>query len=111
MSGRLVGMVFENAPRDLTTAERMVLLSLAESARDRTRVASYDSSVEALARRTRVAPGTVKNVLSALVRYGLIQRVNGRAHEGLVQHYAITELHEHHRDVETKKKPTTKENP
>lgn len=98
----MVGEVLRNAPDDLTQAEMLVLVSLAESARDATRIAAYDSSVAELAERTRLAAATVKSVLHQLKRYGLIAPLNGTAHRGKVQHYHVIKLEDHHRDVVTK---------
>lgn len=100
MSGQIVKEVLENAPEDLTAAQMLVLLSLAEDARERgphARQARYESSVDALMRRTRLKAGTVRNALAELVRRGLLIPLNGRARPGIVQHYRLPEYHEHHR--------------
>lgn len=95
MSGRIVGEVLDHAPDDLTDAELLVLLAIAEDARDRDRLARY-SDLETLVTRARKRPGTVKNALSELARRGLI-KPGSQAHRGRHQEYRITELHAHHR--------------
>lgn len=97
MSGRIVGEVLEHAPEALTDTERWVLVAIAEDARDRTRISEY-SSVEALARRTRRAPGSVRNALSSLANKGLIKPLI-KAREGKSQHYEVAKLERHHRFV------------
>lgn len=97
MSGRIVGEVLEYAPESLTDTERWVLVAIAEDARDRTRVSEY-STVDALARRTRRAPGTVRNALSSLANKGLIKPLR-KAREGVSQHYEVAKLEQHHRFV------------
>lgn len=100
MSGQIVNEVLEHAPEDLTPAQMLVLLSLAEDAREKganARQARYHSSVEHLTRRTRLKAGTVRNALAELVSRGLIVPLNGRARPGIVQHYRLPELLEHHR--------------
>lgn len=96
MSGRLVGEVFKYAPADLTPVELLVLVALAEQARDKDRTARYASAAN-LASYTRRRPGTVRNVLTELASRGLIQRVHDHAHIGKIQQYRIAELGEHHR--------------
>ena len=100
MSGRIVGEVLDNAPVDLTIAERFVLAAVAEDARDRDRLARY-SDVETLVHRTTLKPGTVKNALSVLCRRGLLKPAGGPAHKGRHQEYRVTELYEHHRESVT----------
>lgn len=96
MSGKLVSEVLENAPADLTSAQMLVLVSLAEDARDNTRTATFETSLTDLCRRTRCTSGTVRNALSELSRRGLIKPQH-KAHKGLVQHYYLAPLSEHHR--------------
>jgi DNA-binding MarR family transcriptional regulator len=97
----LVGDVFRYAPADLTSAERLVLLALAEDAPHSgpfARVSRY-SSVARLSEYTGLRPGTVKNALSSLAARCLIQRMRAKAHEGAIQHYKIAELGDHHRSA------------
>lgn len=96
MSGRLVGEVFKCAPTDLTPSEMLVLVALAEQARDRDRIARF-STAATIAEHTHLAYGTVRNVLSGLAARGLITRIGGRAHIGKAQDYLISELSENHR--------------
>lgn len=97
MSGRIVGEVGEHAPDDLTPSERLVLVFIAEDARERDRRAQY-SDLETLVRKTRLKPGTVRNALSELVRRGILtpqlQRVS---RGGKHQEYVVAKLDEHHR--------------
>lgn len=102
MSGRLVGEVLKHAPADLTPAQMLVLVALAEQARERDRTARY-AKVSLLAEYTRLKPGTVRNALSELTSRALIQRVHDRAHLGKIQQYRIAELAEHHRTAERPK--------
>ena len=99
MSGRIVGEVFEHAPEDLTQAQMMVLLSIAEQANEKTRIAKFRTSLVHLERRTRLKRGTLKNALGELVRRGLIARQFERGQIGTVQHYRVAELLEHHRNA------------
>lgn len=97
MSGRIVGEVAENAPEDLTTAEFLVLLILAEDAHDKTRHAAY-SDVATLVRKTRLRPGTIRNALAELTRRGLIRPTRQRvARGGHHQEYDVPRLEPHHR--------------
>lgn len=100
MSGRLVGEVLDCAPTDLTSAQLLVLVSIAEDARERDRTARYHVSLTHLERRTRLKRGTLKNALSVLVARGLIKPLH-RAQIGTAQHYRLAELYEHHRDAVT----------
>lgn len=98
MSGRLVHEVLENAPDDLTPTELLVLIALAESARDTDRsTRGGASSADTLAWRARSTPGNVRNVLAHLTQRGLIKPLHERAHRGFAQQYRLTELHEWHR--------------
>lgn len=96
MSGAMVGEVLEHAPIDLTPAQMLVLLSLAEDARTNTRTATYETSLTDLCRRTRCTSGTVRNALSELAKRGLIKPQH-KARTGIVQHYYIAPLDEHQR--------------
>lgn len=104
MSGRLVGEVFRNAPNDLTTAQLIVLVALAEDARDKDRLARY-SSVRTLAHQTRLAPGSVKNILKLLTDRGLIKPLH-QAQIGRIQHYRLSELYDYHRTTTPPKENT-----
>jgi len=99
VSGKLVNEVLENAPDDLSMPELLILVALAEDARDRDRTARYETSLKDLHRRTRRPTGTIKNALGSLVRRGLITRVFERGQIGTVQHYRLTELYPHHRQA------------
>lgn len=99
MSGRIVGEVLDYAPEDLTDAEMLVLLAVAEDARDRDRHAAY-SDVETLVRRTRKKPGTVRNALSSLVGRGILVPQHDRVRRGgKHQEYVVTKLLPHHRET------------
>ena len=93
MSGRLVGSWLDNAPEDLTTAELLVGLALAEDARDTDRRARF-SDVKSLTHRTRLAPGTIRNALSELGKRGLIVAEVSNVHRG-DQEYTVTKLQPH----------------
>ena len=98
MSGRLVGEVLDHAPNDLTPAELLVLVALANDARDHDRISRYKSSVDVLAYRTRLSPGGVRNVLSKLVTRGLIRPLLGNVHRGgKHQEYELAKLSQNHR--------------
>ena len=94
MSGRLVGEVLRCAPADLTLAERMVLVCLAENARDADRLARLSAKV--IADRGGLSTQTVWNALSSLTRRAIIQPQH-KASRGHSQDYRITPLSEHHR--------------
>lgn len=112
MSGRLVADVLEHAPEDLSPAAMLVLVSLAECARDKDRRARFHCSVDDLARRTRLTPGTVRNTLAQLVKRGILRRIHARVHKGgKHQEYEIAALSERHRfatmtPLPAPKKPT-----
>lgn len=98
MSGRLVGEVLDNAPEDLTVAERFVYAALAEAARDRDRIARHQCSNSDLAHRTGLKEGTVRNALTELARRGLIKRLVTTVHKGgKHQEYELCKLSAHHR--------------
>lgn len=96
MSGRIVGEVFDHAPDDLPTAQMLVLVALADDARERDRTARFKSDVATIAYRTRLSRGTVHNALSKLKARGLIRPVL-KAYAGRSQEYVIAELTENHR--------------
>jgi hypothetical protein len=98
MSGRLVGEVLNHAPTDLRPLDLLVLISIAESARDRDRTAITDSSSEAIAYRVRSTPGSVRNALQRLKKRALIRPVHAKAHRGQQQNWTITELSDYHRE-------------
>lgn len=98
MSGRLVAEVLDHAPADLTSAELLVLIALAEDARDSDRQARFHCSVDVLVVRTRLKPGTVRNSLSRLIARGLIRTVHDRVHKGgKHQEYVLAKLSQAHR--------------
>lgn len=99
MSGRIVGEVLDHAPVDLTQLERLVLVALAESARDTTRIATHKTTRQALADRCTTTPATVKNVLRVLRDRGLIEPQFDAVHRGQAQHYRIPKLTPSHRDA------------
>jgi len=100
MSGRLVREVLEHAPNTLTRLELLVLVSLAESANERTRTTYGSQSAAAvIAHRVRSSPATVRNALGALRQRALIKPVHDKVHPGRAQQYVISELHEYHRDT------------
>ena len=98
MSGRIVGEVLDYAPEDITESERWVLVAIAEAARDADRIARYETDVDTLSRRTQRTPGTVRNCLSTLTAKGLIKPLLA-ARRGIVQHYQVAKLEQHHRFV------------
>lgn len=99
MSGRIVGEVLDSAPEDLTNAELLVLVAIAEDARDRDRRAAF-SDVDSLVRRSRQKPGTVRNALSSLTQRGLIApKVDRVTRGGKHQEYVVTKLEPHHRGI------------
>lgn len=91
VSGRLVGEVLDNAPTDLRPAELLVLIVLAEDARDTSRRSRY-SDVASICHRARLAPGTARNALSELVARGLLIPLHQRARIGLHQEYELASL-------------------
>lgn len=100
MSGRLVKEVLEDAPASLTPLELLVLVSIAECARDGDRTTRGGSgSAEVIAHRVRTSPGSVRNVLSRLVQRGLIKPLHERAHRGMAQQYRLEELFPWHRNT------------
>lgn len=94
--------VLDYAPVDLTPAERLVLVCLAELARDKDRTARQGTSSAAISNRTCLTIGTVKNALSSLARRAIIQPQH-KARRGLAQDYKLTQLSEYHRFTTTKK--------
>lgn len=98
MSGKLADVVLENAPSGLRSGERLVLVSLALSARDSDQVARFECSAPDLARRTGLSVATVRNALSILIRTGLIVPLLAAA-PGRHQEYRVLELEPHHRTV------------
>lgn len=102
MSGRIIGEVLDYAPTDLTPAERLVLICLADRARDTDRTARQGTTSAAIANRTCLTIGTVKNALSSLARRAIIQPQH-KARRGLAQDYKITPLSEYHRFTTNKK--------
>lgn len=100
MSGRLVKEVLENAPESLSRLELLVLISLAESARDGDRQTRGGSSAaDVLAFRCRSSAPSIRNALATLTRTGLVKPLHEKARRGLAQQYRLAELHEWHRDL------------
>jgi hypothetical protein len=100
VSGRLVKMVLENAPEDLTQLELLVLVSIAESSRDGDRSTRGGAgSADTIAFRVRSTPGSVRNVLSRLTARALIKPLNTHTIRGRAQRYELAELHEWHRET------------
>lgn len=93
MSIKLIRDVLAYAPADLTTAERLVLLTLAEDARD-DRLSRYASRTRLIAA-TGLSGSSVKRALRGLEDAALIFR-RGGAYRGHVQEYVIAELAAHH---------------
>ncbi|GIH23021.1 hypothetical protein Aph01nite_13310 [Acrocarpospora phusangensis] len=73
MGIRLVAEVLDNAPTDLTPAERLLLVALAEDARDETRVCW--PGMDKLVRRTGLQPDSIRRVFQRLAKRGLEVRV------------------------------------
>jgi hypothetical protein len=96
VSGRIVREVLEHAPADLTAAEMLVYITLAEEARDRGRSACVPA--DRIAFRARLSVGTVYKALGELGRRGLILGQN-RARLGTTQRYTLVALVEGHRKV------------
>lgn len=95
-----MGEVLNCAPLNLTPGELLVLVALAEDARDRDRLAEH-SDVESLTFRTRLKPGTIRNALSELGRRGLAvpqRRTTYRGGSGH-QDYYVPKLEPHHRTM------------
>lgn len=89
MSGRIVGEILDNAPEDLTQLELLVLIALAETAKDTTRTATFGTSCEQIAHRIRSTPASVKSTLFRLRHRGLIVGVHDKPRKGLAQEYTI----------------------
>lgn len=100
MSGRIVKEVLEHAPQSLRPTDMLVLISLAESARDGDRTTRGGAaSASTIAFRARTTEGSVRNSLSRLVGRALIKPVHERARRGLAQQYVLTELFDYHREL------------
>ena len=97
MSDRIVKEVLEWAPVDLKPLELLVLVSLAEEAREGDRLARFNTSADKLADRVRSTPASVRNTLGRLRQRGLIVPVHEKAHRGLAQQYTITKMNGHTR--------------
>lgn len=89
MSGRIVGEVLKFAPEDLTQLELLVLVALAEEARDKDRTALYNTRAEDIATRVRSTPSSVRNALGRLRQRGLLVPLHERAYRGLAQQYKL----------------------
>lgn len=92
MSGRMVAEVLDNAPEDLTQLELVVLVALAETARESDRTARYNASADALADRARSTPSSVRNVLGRLKERGLIIPVHAKPRKGKSQEWTIPKM-------------------
>lgn len=100
MSGRLVNEVLEYAPESLSRLELLVLVSLAESARDTDRqTRGSSSSASVLAYRVRSSPGSVRNALATLQARALVKPLHARTRPGLAQQYHLAELSTFHRHL------------
>lgn len=100
MSGRLVKEVLEHAPETLSSLELLVLVSVAESARDGDRETRGGSAAASIvAHRVRAHEASVRRTLARLVERGLLKPVHARAHRGQAQQYRLAELHSWHRDL------------
>lgn len=104
MSINLIREVFAYAPADLIPSERLVLLALAEDARD-DRIARYSSN-DRLMQRTGLSRAGLSKAVRALEAAGLVRRI-GTAHKGRIQQYKIAELHAHHQATNVHYLPTT----
>lgn len=93
MSGRIVGEVLKYAPADLTPLQKLVLVALAESAREDDRTARYGTSCDALADVCNSTPGAMKQTLYTLRHRGLIVGLN-KPRRGLTQHYRLTPMND-----------------
>lgn len=92
--------VLEHAPESLSTLELLVLVSLAESAREGDRqTRGGSSSADVVAHRVRAHPSSVRRTLARLVERGLLKPVHERAHRGQAQQYRIADLEPWHRTV------------
>lgn len=92
MSGRIVGEVLDNAPADLTQLEMLILVALAEEARDGDRKALYNTTSEALAFRARSTPASVRNALARLKQRGLVIPLHAKVYKGKAQQYQIPKM-------------------
>lgn len=97
MAGRLVREVLENAPYDLTALETLVLVALAETARENDRTARRGADSESLADMCRTTPGSIRNVLLKLKARGLIVPLYDKPRKGLAQNYRLPVLTPAHR--------------
>lgn len=102
MSGRLVKNVLQYAPVDLTDKERLVLIALAEDARERDRIARF-ITVEEIADYAQISTGTVRNILSRLTARALVQPTLSHANKGRRQQYRIAFLTPEHRAATIRK--------
>ena len=73
MGVNLIVEVLDHAPDDLTAGERLLLVVLAEQARDSTRIALPGQDV--MARRTGMTARTVQRTLARLCDSGVVERV------------------------------------
>ena len=96
MSGRLVKDVLQYAPTDLTDKERLVLIALAEDARDRDRIARF-ITIDQIADYVGSTPGSVRNIISRLTSRALIQPTIRRTDRTRRQQYRVAFLTPEHR--------------
>lgn len=109
MSGRLVRDVLTYAPEDLSKTELLVLVCLAEDARDTDRIAHF-ITVEQVSDRARISPPMVKKTLHRLQEVGLIRGTVAKPGYRRRQLYQITKLGPEDRHATVKKKSRTKTN-
>lgn len=98
MSGRIVGEVLHHAPEDLPRLDFLVLIALAEDARDKDRMAADECSAEVLAYKVRSTPSSVRNALKRLKDRALIRPVHAKVSRGHQQNWIITKLSDYHRE-------------
>jgi len=100
VAGKLIHEVMENAPASLTQLELLVLIALADGARDADRsTRGASSSVAVIAYKTRATEGSVRNVLSRLAARALIKPTGPRTQRGRAQNYYLTPLTPYHREL------------
>jgi hypothetical protein len=98
VSGRIVGEVLHHAPEDLPKLDFLVLIALAEDARDSDRVARKECSADVLAYKVRSTPASVRQALKRLKDRALIRPVHAKVHRGHQQNWTITKLSSYHRE-------------
>lgn len=98
MSGRLVRDVLQYAPEDLNKTELLVLIALAEDARDTDRIARF-ITIDQIADRARISSRTTRNVLARLRSRFLITGTVHRPGNGRRQLYQVAFLTAEHRSA------------